>query len=59
MKLIVSQIIMSEANLTASKLFKLDSIYTKMVLKKISKNVYEIPKEGKMNVPDEHKVFIL
>jgi len=28
-------------------------------LKKISENIYEIPKQGKMNVPDEHKVFKL
>jgi hypothetical protein len=26
-------------------------------LKKIKENIYEIPQEGKMNVPDKHKVF--
>ena len=25
-------------------------------IKKISENIHIIPKEGKMNVPDEHKV---
>jgi len=30
-----------------------------MKLKKISENIYEIPREGKMLVPDKHKVFKL
>jgi len=30
-----------------------------MKLKKIFENIYEIPKEGKMKVPDIHKVFKL
>jgi len=28
-----------------------------MEIKKISENVYEIPKQEKINVPDKHKVF--
>jgi hypothetical protein len=33
------------------KLFKSDFIYAIMKLKKISKNVYEIAREGEMKVP--------
>jgi hypothetical protein len=29
----------------------------KIEIKKISKNIYEIPKKGKMKVPDKQKVF--
>ncbi len=29
------------------------------MIKRKSENVWEIPKEGKMKVPDKHKLFIV